>query len=68
MHCIFSVIVLNDYKMIHDAMKREEFQARPEFESWIVRNQGVKNRGILFSDAVDSCIEQRRFALRTLRG
>jgi methyl farnesoate epoxidase/farnesoate epoxidase len=48
-------------------MKRDEFQGRPEVESWCIRNDGKKNRGILFSDGVHSWNEQRRFALRTLR-
>jgi len=49
-----------------DVLKQEDFQARPDFQSWTARN-GVKNRGILFSDGVASWNEQRRFSLRTLR-
>jgi len=32
-----------------------------------VKNQGVKNRGILFCDGDHTWNEQRRFALRNLR-
>jgi methyl farnesoate epoxidase/farnesoate epoxidase len=61
------VIVINDYKVILDALKRDEFQGRPDFLSWKERNEGIKNRGILFSDGVSSWSEQRRFSLRSLR-
>lgn len=61
-----SLVVINDYKLIIDCFKKYEFLGRPDFEAWEVRN-GVKNRGILFSDGVDSWSEQRRFTLRTLR-
>lgn len=61
------VIVINDYKLIHDALKREEFLGRPDFEGYIMRNGGVKNRGVLFTDGTKNWHEQRRFTLRTLR-
>jgi methyl farnesoate epoxidase/farnesoate epoxidase len=63
----FSVIVINDYKMILDTMKQDAFLGRPDFQSWEARNEGKKNRGILFSDGIHSWSEQRRFTLRTLR-
>ncbi|XP_037048891.1 cytochrome P450 2J6-like [Bradysia coprophila] len=63
----FRVAVINDYKLIHEAFKREEFLGRPDFESYVLRNGGFKNRGVLFSDGTQNWHEQRRFALRTLR-
>lgn len=59
--------VINDYKLVQEALKRDEFLGRPDFESWILRNDGFKNRGVLFTDGVSNWREQRRFTLRTLR-
>lgn len=64
---IFSVVVLNDYKLIQEAMKRDEFLGRPDNETWEVRNGGFKNRGVLFTDGVKSWQELRRFTLKNLR-
>ena len=62
-----SVVILNDYKLIQDALKREEFLGRPDFESYKMRNGGVKNRGVLFTDGVKNWQEIRRFTLKNLR-
>lgn len=59
--------VINDFKLIHEALKRDEFLGRPDFQSWTLRNGGFKNRGLLFTDGTNNWREQRRFALRTLR-
>lgn len=64
---VYRVAVINDYKLIHEAFKREEFLGRPDFESYAVRNNGFKNRGVLFTDGTKNWHEQRRFTLRTLR-
>lgn len=61
------MVVINDYKLIHEAFKRDEFLGRPDFESYAVRNNGFKNRGVLFTDGTKNWHEQRRFTLRTLR-
>lgn len=61
------VTVINNYKLIQEALRRDEFLGRPDFQSWILRNYGYKNRGVLFTDGSNNWREQRRFALRTLR-
>jgi hypothetical protein len=47
---IQSVIVINGHKTIQEALKKDEFQGRPDFEIWKTRNFDDKNRGILFCD------------------
>ncbi|CAG7820430.1 unnamed protein product, partial [Allacma fusca] len=62
----FNVVVISDYKLIHEILKRDEFAGRPDFRGLYERNRGIKNRGILFSDSV-CWQEQRRFAFKTLK-
>jgi cytochrome P450 family 2 subfamily U polypeptide 1 len=63
----FSVIVINGYKLIQEALKHDVMNGRPNFEGWRLGNGGIQNRGILFTDANSNWNEQRRFALRNLR-
>jgi cytochrome P450 len=61
----YRAVVLNDYKIIKEALNEMSFAGRPKFE-FILQRSGGTPAGVIFTDG-HHWIEQRRFILKNLR-
>ncbi|XP_035709560.1 methyl farnesoate epoxidase isoform X2 [Folsomia candida] len=61
----YPTVVLNDAKIIKDALNQNSLTGRPKIKFFMDRSGGTA-KGILFTDG-HKWLEQRRFALRQLR-